>query len=159
MTSLSRSGLTVPSLMVSMVAVGALLSAPSHAQGQEPAAANSAAVPANAASPPHEPLDLRPPNITQLFTSEQLNSILAASFVRENIEEVEVERERDRMPNTPTPWGGIASPFWALLNPTQSWRIFAPLPPDQTRGMRYVRANASDAYVLEPAGVPSPHSQ
>lgn len=94
----------------------------------------------------------------QLFTSEQINKILASSF-REDIEEVEVESERDRMPNTPTPWPGIASPFWALLNPGQSWRIFAPLPPDQTRGLRYVRANATDAYVLEPAGVPSPFAQ
>lgn len=103
-------------------------------------------------------MDLRAPNVTHLFTSEQLNRILAASF-RERIEEVEVERERDRLPNTPTAWPGIAAPFWALLNPTQSWRIFAPLPPDQTRGLRYVRANATDTYVLEPAGVPSPHAR
>lgn len=159
MSLLSRSGLTVPALMVSMVAVGALLSASSLAGEQAPAATREAAAATDPTTPPRKPLDLRPPNITQLFTSEQLNRILAASFVRENIEEVEVERERDRMPNTPTPWPGIASPFWALLNPTQSWRIFAPLPPDQTRGLRYVRANASDAYVLEPAAVPSPHAQ
>jgi hypothetical protein len=109
--------------------------------------------------PPRKPLDLRTPNITHLFTSEQLNKVLAASF-REDIEEVEVEGERDRTPaNTPNVWPGIAAPFWALLNPTQSWRIFAPLPPDQTRGLQYVRANATDAYVLEPAGVPSPHAR
>jgi hypothetical protein len=26
-------------------------------------------------------------------------------------------------------WGGIAAPVWALLNPTQAWRIFLPIPP------------------------------
>lgn len=148
MTPLSHSG-----LMVSMVAVGALLSAPSLAAEKAPASANAAAVAAKPAAPPHKPLDLRPPNVTHLFTSEQLNKILAASF-RENIEEVEVESERERAPNTPSPWSGIASPFWAMVNPTQAWRIFAPLPPDQTRGLRYVRADATDAYVLEPAAVP-----
>lgn len=26
-------------------------------------------------------------------------------------------------------WGGPAAPFWALMHPTQSWRIFLPVPP------------------------------
>ena len=157
MTSHSRPGLMVPSLMVS-VAVSAFLSDLSLAAEQAHVSANIATVAANADPPARKPLDLRVPNITHLFTSEQLNRILAASF-RENIEEVEVEGERDRAPSTPTVWPGIAAPFWALLNPTQSWRILAPLPPDQTRGLGYVRANATDAYVLEPAGVPSPHAR
>ena len=152
MTPLSRSG-----LMVSMVAVGGFLSGPTLAEEKAPASA-TAAVATTPTKPPHKPLDLRAPNITHLFTSEQLNKILAVTF-RENIEEVEVEGERDRLRDTPNVWPGIAAPFWALLNPTQSWRIFAPLPPDQTRGLQYVRANATDAYVLEPAGVPSPHAQ
>jgi hypothetical protein len=25
--------------------------------------------------------------------------------------------------------GGIFAPFWAIANPTQAWRIFAPIPP------------------------------
>ncbi|MDY6946022.1 MAG: hypothetical protein SXG53_09905 [Pseudomonadota bacterium] len=155
MTPLSRSG-----LMVSMVASGALLGNPSLAAEQaRPSSSTTAVAAANSTMPPRKPLDLRAPNITHLFTSEQLNKVLAASF-RDDIEEVEVEGERDRAPaNTPNVWPGIAAPFWALLNPTQSWRIFAPLPPDQTRGWQYVRANATDAYVLEPAGVPSPHAQ
>jgi hypothetical protein len=78
----------------------------------------------------------------------------AATFVRDDIEEVEVEGEREHLKSTPDVWPGIAAPFWAVLNPTQAWRIFAPLPPDQTRGMRYAGFNASDAYVLEPAAKP-----
>ena len=26
-------------------------------------------------------------------------------------------------------WGGIGAPVWALLHPTQAWRIFLPIPP------------------------------
>lgn len=142
-----------------MLSVTALLGWGS-AFAQEPS--STAVIPAitQESAPTRKPLDLRPPNITHLFTSEQLNEILAATFVREDIEEVEVEGERDRRPTaTPNVWPGIAAPIWALLNPSQSWRIFAPLPPDQTDRLQYVRADATDAYVLEPAGVPSPHAQ
>lgn len=153
MLALGRSGLMVW-MMVSMLVVSALLSGPSLGAEQTPTATESATT----TVPARKPLDLRAPNITHLYTSEQLNQILAASL-RPDIEEVEVEEQRDRVPNTPTPWPGIAAPFWALLNPTQSWRIFAPLPPDQTGGPSYVRVDATDAYLLEPAGVPSPHAQ
>jgi len=103
-------------------------------------------------------LDLRAPDVTRLFTSEQLNRILAASF-RSDIEEVEVEGVRDRLPpSTPTVWPGLGAPIWALMNPTQAWRIFAPLPPDQTRHMQNARFDATADY-LEPAGVPSPHAR
>lgn len=144
--------------MVALLAVGVLLGGPALTE-ERVTASSAASDTARPVTPPYKPLDLRAPDITRLFTSEQLNRILAASFISENIEEIEVEGERDRIPNTPTPWRGLASPFWALLNPTQSWRIFAPLPPDQTGGLEFVRANATDAYVLEPAGVPSPHAQ
>jgi hypothetical protein len=26
-------------------------------------------------------------------------------------------------------WGGIAAPFWAIMNPKDTWRIFVPIPP------------------------------
>jgi hypothetical protein len=151
MIAYNRSG-----LMVSMILVGALLSGTGSAEEKAPASATAAVIAAKPA-PPRKPLDLRAPQITHLFTSDELNRILATTFIREDIEEVEVESERDRTPtNTPNVWPGLAAPFWALVNPAQSWRIFAPLPPDQTRGLEYVRANATDSYLLEPAGAPSP---
>lgn len=151
MITFTRSG-----SMVSIVLVGALLSGNGLAAEPSPASTNTAVFTAKTA-PPRKPLDLRAPLITQLYTSEELNRILATSFIREDIEEVQVEGERDRRPtDTPDVWPGIAAPVWALLNPAQSWRIFAPLPPDQTRDPSYVRANATDAYLLEPAGTPSP---
>lgn len=134
--------------------IAPLLSGPVLADELAPATATFVTVARQQPAPPHKSLDLRTPDITHLFTSEQLNRILAATFVREDIEEVEVEGEREHLKSTPDVWPGIAAPFWAVLNPTQAWRIFAPLPPDQTRGMRYAGFNASDAYVLEPAAKP-----
>lgn len=121
---------------------------------EELPASTTAAAAKQPAAPPHKPLDLRAPEVTHLFSSEQLNRILAASFVREDIEEVEVEGEREYLKSTPDVWSGIAAPFWAVLNPKQAWRIFLPLPPDQARDTRYAGFNASDADVLQPAAKP-----
>jgi len=148
MITYSRSG-----LMISMALAGALLSGPGLAQETAPGSSSAAAI-ASQTAPPRKPLDLRAPSITELYSREELNRIVANSYIREDIEEVQVESGRVRQPNTPNVWPGIAAPFWAVLNPAQSWRIFAPLPPDQTRDWTF--ANAVDAYVLEPAGVPSP---
>lgn len=147
MTPRTCSGLCSRLTVTSALVLAALLN--SSVSAEESAAAASAA----------RPLDLRPPNITHLFTSEQLNRILAASF-RDDLEEVEVQGARERIPTaTPDVWPGIAAPLWALLNPAQAWRILAPLPPDQTRGMRNVRFNATEEYVLEPAAVSPPPGQ
>ncbi len=75
-------------------------------------------------------LDLRVPDITELYTEEQIQEFLAATF-HEHTEEVQVRGRRE--PVTPKVWPGIAAPVWAIFNPMQAWRILAPLPPDQTR--------------------------
>lgn len=100
-----------------------------------------------------KPLDLKLPDITQLFTQEQINRILAGTRDPDTIEEVEVEglRRRARPPNTPvisSPLvsAGLFSPFWALAHPTQAWRIFAPIPPDQAQFIDSTPADASDSY-------------
>ena len=156
MTPHTRSAL----LLSSTILLATFASGSALAEETSPATASAAAVAAKpAVFRSAKQMDLRPPNITHLFTSEQLNAILAASFRSEELEGVEVEGDRDRIvPNTPTPWGGIAAPFWAVLNPTEAWRIFMPLAPDQTRGLRNASFNATDEYVLEPAGTPSPHA-
>ena len=81
-----------------------------------------------------EALDLRIPHITELYTHEQIQALLAPTF-REYTEEVEVEGRREAV--TPTVWPGIAAPFWAIFNPTQAWRILAPFPPDQARALAF----------------------
>lgn len=137
-------------LVVTSAFVAAILISESAA-AQELAPATPAATAQPAAT---EPLDLRAPDITHLFTQEQIRQVLATSL-REHIEEVEVEGERD-IPATPRVWPGIFAPFWAIANPTQAWRIFAPLPPDKTSGMQYARFDATDAYLLAPAAMSEP---
>ena len=103
----------------------------SAAQGQQQSAG------ARASAQAREELDLRIPHITELFTHEQIQALLAPTFrePREYTEEVEVQGQREAV--TPTVWGGIAAPFWAIFNPTQAWRIIAPFPPDQARALAF----------------------
>ena len=99
------------------------------------------------------PLDLRAPDITRLYTPQQIARFLARTF-GDQIEGIEVMGERLRAPTTtPTVWRGLGAPFWALAHPTQAWRIFAPLPPDQTRLLSYEPPRATDT-LLQPAAFP-----
>ena len=121
-------------------ALAALATASSFVYAEEPAASSD---PPQTSAP--RTLDLRIPSITSLYTPEQIAAILEKAR-DPDMDEVEVEGRREPPePVTPTVWGGIAAPLWALLNPTQSWRIFAPLPPDQLRNgaLRPVSANAT----------------
>ncbi len=87
-------------------------------------------------------LDLRIPDIRTLYTQEQIDALLASTY-QERTEEVEVRGRREVV--TPRVWPGIAAPIWAIFNPTQAWRIFAPLPPDQTRTAA-LRSDATTPY-------------
>jgi hypothetical protein len=88
------------------------------------------------------PLDLRAPDIEDILTPQQIADALAST--REgNIEEIEVEGVRTvAPPSSPDVWLAIAAPFWALLHPTQAWRIFAPIPFDRAR---WIGASPPDA--------------
>ena len=114
--------------------------------------ADSLADDAATASPPPKPLDLRPPQITRLYTPRQLENLIARMEAK-NIEEIEVEGARIPPPTfTPRVWPGIAAPFWALFHPTQAWRIFAPIAPDQARDIGNQTFTTEGR--LEPLGVP-----
>jgi hypothetical protein len=136
---------------VLIVAAGlALAGAAAHAD--EAAVAKNATTANTAPAAPAKRLDLKPPDITELYTSEQLQTMLDRMDAQ-HLEGVEVEGERIPAPKfTPEIWPGIAAPFWALLHPTQAWRIFGPIPPDQARGINS-RPPDTEGY-LEPAGVP-----
>jgi hypothetical protein len=113
-----------------VVAVLAMVFTGTLAAGEPDAAA------ANAPSredPPSDDLDLRAPSLHDVYTEEQIEALLANARNEEE-SDVEVESTRERPPTvTPEIWPAIAAPFWALLHPTEAWRIFFPLPPDQTR--------------------------
>lgn len=93
-------------------------------------------------------LDLRAPDISTLFTREEIDRVIRATRDPDTIEEVEVQRERSRaLPSTtPDIPPGIFAPFWALVNPTQAWRIFLPLPPDQARSLASAVPDATESY-------------
>ena len=104
-----------------------------------------------AASPP-KPLDLRAPDVTRLYTQRQLERLIA-KMEADFIERIEVEGARIPAPEfTPRVWPGIFAPFWAMLNPTQAWRVFAPIPPDQARHIG--NQDFTTEGHLEPLGVP-----
>ena len=103
---------------------------------------------ATAADTQQKPLDLRVPDITKLFSQQELQRVLARA-IDPDLEEVEVEGARGRIappPDTPTVWPGLLAPFWAVTHPTQAWRILAPLPPDQAKGIGSAPPDATDPY-------------
>jgi len=90
----------------------------------------SAKKPAKPAQPARKLLDLRIPDITELYTPEQIQAMLATTRSDEDDLEV-VEVKGARVPLTPDVWGGLAAPVWGLLHPLQSWRIIAPITEDR----------------------------
>jgi len=86
-----------------------------------------------ATSPAGKPLNL-------LLTREELRSIVRNYEIRTgevltapiDEDEVVVIGPRELAPMRDVSqdvWGGIAAPFWAIMNPKQAWRIFVPIPP------------------------------
>lgn len=69
-------------------------------------------------------LDLGAPEITRIFSQEELQQKLPEEPEREVQDTVQVEGERQG-PNVP---GGIMSLPWAVIHPTQAWRILMPVP-------------------------------
>lgn len=133
---------------VSIVAIGLLaLTQAAPAAESTSSGSGTAQGPLQAqASPVRRPLDLRPPDITTLLTQAELDRLLSR-IVEENIEEIEVQRERTRAPDLGSPDVplGIVSTFWAIAHPLQAWRILAPIPPDRAQYLSGP-ADATDAY-------------
>ncbi|MDP9199572.1 MAG: hypothetical protein M3O07_10240 [Pseudomonadota bacterium] len=82
---------------------------------------------------PRRPLDL-------LLTREELRAIVHRYEIRTgevltapiDEDEVVVTGTRELAPMRDASqdmWGGVAAPFWALMNPRDAWRIFVPVPP------------------------------
>jgi len=111
-----------------------------------------------ASTAPVKPLNLRLPDITTLFTQAQIDQVLSKSVDRDTIEEVEVEGSRLRIPpSSPQVWGGLAAPVWAVMHPTQAWRILAPIPPDRAQYIGNEVPDATDSFrpVSQPPGIAS----
>ena len=96
---------------------------------------------------PEKRLDLRAPKITEILSPQAIERALRTTRDPDTLEEVEVEGRRSRLePRIPDIPGGILAPFWALLHPTQAWRILLPLPPDQSLSLDSSVPDATDPY-------------
>ena len=92
-------------------------------------------------------LDLRPPKVTEVFSQATIDQALRSTPDTRTLEEIEVEGRRDAIPpRTPDIWPGPFSIFWAMFNPSQSWRILLPLPPDQAAQFSGPPPSATDPY-------------
>jgi hypothetical protein len=90
--------------------------------------------PASASSQPGSirmaSLDLKAPDIRRVVSEATLQEPLPDEYeLRQQQQEVQVEGTR---PEVYVP-GGLMTLPWAVMNPTQAWRIFLPVPSSQTK--------------------------
>ena len=79
-------------------------------------------------SSPH--LDLHAPDIRRLVPEAQFHEPIQDEYeVLQDQEQVQVEGSR---PEIYVP-GGLMSLPWAVMHPTQAWRIFLPVPPSAAK--------------------------
>ena len=113
----------------------ALSPALAEAQSQTPSASTTvSSAPAKAATQATGPkagsartsaLDLRAPPLSRIYGREQLQYILAAdSTDTEEAQEVNVKGEKYLMP---VPTSQLWAVPWALMHPSQAWRVFMPI--------------------------------
>jgi hypothetical protein len=95
------------------------------ALSQQPATASSQPGSIRMAS-----LDLRAPDIRRVVSEQTLKEPLPDEYeLRQEQEQVEVEGTR---PEIYVP-GGLMTIPWAVMHPTQAWRIFLPVPSSQAK--------------------------
>ena len=126
------------SLCAAVLLGAALAQAPARVGAQSPTAAatpaaSSAAVkPAvratgkKAGTPPAATaMDLKTPPLSHIYPREQLQYILAADSVDvDSADEVSVKGAKYLMP---VPMSQLQAIPWALMHPTQAWRVFMPV--------------------------------
>jgi hypothetical protein len=127
-------------LYVAVLLSAVLAQVPARVQAQTPTAAPAsstapaassapAKVAAHAApktiAPQRSTLDLQAPPLSHIYPREQLQYIMAIdSTDADDAEEVNVKGEKYLMPVPKSQFQAIP---WALMHPTQAWRVFTPL--------------------------------
>lgn len=119
-----------------VVAMTALAQLPARAQSQNvtpgvaPAVSSAPARPvahgSRKVSPmPRSALDLHAPPLSHIYPRSELQYILAVDGSdADSAQEVSVKGAKYR---TPVPMGQLQAIPWAILHPTQAWRVFTPL--------------------------------
>lgn len=100
---------------------------PAEAQSAA-AAASSSPVAVHGKARAHAPLDLHTPPLNHIYPSSELRYILAADdSSTDSASEVSVKSERYVVRVPGAPGNQLQALPWAVLHPTQAWRIFTPL--------------------------------
>jgi hypothetical protein len=113
----------------------ALLAAVSLAQAQAPTPPSSSAPNATpththgvkASRPAARPLDLQAPPLNHIYSQKELRYILAYDPDDESDTEVSVKGSKPAINVPVTPGNQLLALPWALLHPTQAWRVFTPI--------------------------------
>jgi hypothetical protein len=109
----------------------ALLVAAALAQAQTPAPATSSA-PAKAHAskappPPAKLMDLHTPPLSDIYSRSQLRYMMAYDPDEMSDSEVSVQGSKPGVNVPVAPGNQLLAVPWALLHPTQAWRIFTPV--------------------------------
>ena len=123
-------------LCAAVLLSAALAQAPGwvQAQSQSPATPAASSAPAKAAAhvagkkaatPPAQRMDLKAPPLSHIYPREQLQYILAVdNNDADSAQEVSVKGEKYLMP---VPNSQLQAIPWALMHPTEAWRVFTPI--------------------------------
>jgi hypothetical protein len=105
----------------------AQVQAPPAASTSAPAA--KAAIHAKSAATTRPPLDLHAPPLNHIYPSAELRYILAVDdpTVDEDTTEVSVKGTKYAVRVPGVPGNQLQAIPWAIVHPTQAWRIFTPL--------------------------------
>ena len=128
---------TVRSFGMALAVVASAVLAPVPAQAQTqtqtpsaaPAASSAPAKPAahagrKPASAHQGAMDLHAPPLGHIYPRSELQYILADTSDPDSAEEVSVKGAKAVVP---VPLGQLQAIPWAILHPTQAWRVFTPL--------------------------------
>jgi hypothetical protein len=115
-----------------LVAALTLLAGAALAQAQTPSAsapAANVAVRARSAAAARPPLDLHAPPLNHIYPSAELRYILAVEdpSVDDDTMEVSVKGTKYAVRVPGVPGNQLQAIPWAIVHPTQAWRIFTPL--------------------------------
>jgi hypothetical protein len=119
---------SMTALRLTCIAI-ALTAACATAHSQTPAAASApAAKPTKAAATkPASSMDLQAPPLNHVIPRSELQYIMAPDDVEDSATEVRVKGAKQVVTVPGAPGNQLQAIPWALIHPTQAWRIFTPL--------------------------------
>jgi len=108
------------------ILVGALSGAAAVGWAADPPAAANAPAASHSPAPPHVPqrLDLSAPPLNHVLSARELRAMEADADASADESEVDVDAVHY---HAPVPNGFLHALPWAVMHPTQAWRVFTPV--------------------------------